>query len=309
MGRTIIADLHNHSTASDGEYSPTELIARAKEIGLKAVGLTDHDTIDGLKEAIPAGEKTGIKVLPGVEVSLAFNRPYFVGTLHLLLYFPNNLLANTKLKNMLNEILSQGRGLHLVNARVKAINKIFGPNGDQPVLKQNLQTEDLTSYSANVTRRHFALALKEKHGIDDKDLINKIIGNDSPAYIPSGIDMKLLTPLLKKYALFRVFAHPAAGSFPGDSHYKEVLPPLATVEQILPEFLDPQIVGLDGIEVYYPGHTKEHSLLLLEWAEQYRLTITGGSDCHDRVQRPLGVAGLTQPEFNILTNLIEARGV
>ena len=87
MGRNIIADLHNHSTSSDGEYAPTELVAKAKELGLKAVGLTDHDTIEGLDEAIQAGNKYGVKVLPGVEVSLAFKRPYFVGTLHLLLYF------------------------------------------------------------------------------------------------------------------------------------------------------------------------------------------------------------------------------
>ncbi len=305
MGRTIIADLHNHSTASDGEYSPELLVAKAKELGLKAIALTDHDSIEGVEPAISAGKKLGVQVIPGVEISLAFKRPYFVGTLHLLLYFPAQYLANGGFKTMLNDIMSQGRGIHLVNARVQAINDVFGPDGAQPVLKQPLRTEELTAYSTNVTRRHFALALKEKHGIEDKELVNRIIGNDSPAYIPSGVDMRLLTPLLKKYALFRVFAHPAAGSFPGESHYKEVLPPLETVEQILPEFLNPDIIGLDGIEVYYPGHTKEHSLLLLEWAERYRLAITGGSDCHDSAQRPLGVAGLSEPEFNVLIQLIQ----
>jgi len=218
MGRTIIADLHNYSTASDGEYSPTELVAKAKELELKAVGLTDHDTIEGLDEAIQVDEELGVKVIPGVEVSLAFKRSYFVGTLHLLLYFTNDLLSNSEFKTMLNQILSQGRGLPLVQARVKAINEIFGHDGEQPLLKRNLAPDELTSYSPNVTRRHFALALKEKHGIENKDQISKIIGNDSPAYIPSGIDMKLLTLLLKKYPVFRVFAHPAAGSFPGESH-------------------------------------------------------------------------------------------
>ncbi|MCU0645351.1 MAG: PHP domain-containing protein, partial [bacterium] len=192
MGRIIIADLHNHSTASDGEYSPTELVEKAKELGLNAIGLTDHDTIEGLEEAIQAGERLGVKVLPGVEVSLAFKRPCFVGTLHLLLYLTNDLLGDGEFRTMLNNILSQGRGLPLVIARVNAINAIFGPQGEQPKLKRNLSPEDLTSYSSNVTRRHFALALKEKHGVEDKDQINKIIGNDSPAYIASGIDMKLL---------------------------------------------------------------------------------------------------------------------
>jgi len=306
MARTIIADLHNHSTASDGEYSPTELVAKAKELGLKAVGLTDHDTIEGLDEAIQAGEKLGIKVVPGVEVSLAFKRSHFVGTLHLLLYFTNDLLNNSEFKTMLNQIISQGRGLALVQARVKTINEIFGPDGGNPLLKRNLIPEELTSYSSNVTRRHFALALKEKHGIEDKEQINKIIGNNSPAYIPSGIDMKLLTPLLKKYPVFQVFAHPAAGSFPGESHYKEVLPPIETVEKLLPEFLDPDIIGIDGIEVYYPGHTHDHRLLLLEWAEKYHLVITAGSDCHDRIQRPLGIEGVTQEELKVILHKLES---
>ena len=130
-------------------------------------GPTDHDTIEGLEEAVKAREKLGIKVVPGVEVSPAFKRPNFVVTLHLFLYFIDDLLCNSEFKTMLNEILSQGHGLPLVQARIKAINEIFGPDGEQPVPKRNLFPEELTSYSSNVTRRHFALALKEKHGIED----------------------------------------------------------------------------------------------------------------------------------------------
>ena len=111
MGQTIIADLHNHSTVSDGEFSPTELIEKAKELGLKAVGLTDHDTIEGLDEAIQAEDKFGVKVIPGVEVSLAFKHSYFVGTLHLLLYFTNDLLSKSEFKMMLNLSLPDQQGL------------------------------------------------------------------------------------------------------------------------------------------------------------------------------------------------------
>lgn len=306
MKRKIIADLHNHTTVSDGEYSPTELVARAKELDLKAVGITDHDTIDGVAEAIQAGDRYDIKVVPGVEVSLAFKRSYFVGTMHLLLYFSPALLNDTKFTDLLNGILSQGRGLSLIEARVNAINEEFGPQGKQPMLSHPLQSGELTSYSLNVTRRHFALALKEKHGIADKDQINQIIGNSSPAYIPSGVDMKLLTPLLSQYPVLRILAHPAAGSFPGESHYKEVNPPLEIVEKLLPEFLNHHIIEIDGIEIYYPGHTHEHRLLLLEWVEKYRLIMTGGSDCHDRVQRPLGVAGVTQEELDVLLRKIKS---
>ena len=72
----------------------------------------------------------------------------------------------------------------------------------------------------------------------------------------------------------------------------------------LPEFLDQGIVGIDGLEVYYPGHDEEHEKILLGWAEQYGLLITGGSDCHDSNKRPLGVSGITQQELDRLIERI-----
>lgn len=299
---TFVADLHNHTTASDGEYSPTELVQAAFDMGLGAVGVTDHDTLNGLDEALAVGEKLGIRVVPGVEVSLRFRRDYFVGTLHYLLYIPYDLLQDDAFRQMAMEIFSQGRGGGLVRARVAAINEEFGPKGKLPLLKQALTAAEIEALAVNVSRRHFALALKENHGLD-KEQINLLIGNDSPSYVPSGIDPKQLTPLLKKYPqLFRVFAHPAAGSFPGKSLYNEVLPPIEVVDILMPEFLDDDLLGLDGLEVQYPGHAPEHRELMAQWAEKYDLLPTGGSDCHDRVDRPLGVAGVSQ---SILVQLLE----
>ena len=97
MTQDFVADLHNHTTASDGEYSPSELIQKAKALNLAAIGVTDHDTLNGLDEALAAGQQLSIQVVPGVEVSLRFKRPYFVGTLHYLLYIPYLLLADTRL--------------------------------------------------------------------------------------------------------------------------------------------------------------------------------------------------------------------
>jgi hypothetical protein len=296
--RQIIADLHNHSTASDGEYSPAELISRGRDLGLQAIGLTDHDSIAGLDEFILVGKESGMNVVPGVEVSLRFKRPFFVGTLHLLLYFSEALLNNDVFKKDLIDLVSQGRGMTLVKDRVDAINSEFGTQGREPVLKHDLSIEEVTSHGDNITRRHFFLALSKNHDIEDKSTIDKLIGNNSPAYIPSGIDISLLKPFFDKYSVVKVFAHPAAGSFPGDSHYKEVLPPVELVEQLLPEFLDPQVVGIDGLEVYYPAHTKELEDTLLDWAKRYDLIITGGSDCHDSINRPLGSSGINQHDFD-----------
>jgi hypothetical protein len=65
----------------------------------------------------------------------------------------------------------------------------------------------------------------------------------------------------------------------------------------MPEFLDDDLLGLDGIEVQYPGHIQEHRELIAQWAERYGLITTGGSDCHDAVNRPLGVAGVSEEEL------------
>lgn len=306
MTREVIADLHSHSTASDGEYTPTNLVLAARDLGLKALALTDHDTIDGLDEAQTAGRQAGVQIVPGVEVTLRFRRPLFVGSLHLLCYFSETLLNNAEFRKMLQDTLSHGRGIRLVQARVTAINAEFGPQGHQPLLKRPLAVEEVVAYSSNVTRRHFALALQEQHGLEDREQINMLIGNDSPAYIPSGIEMTHLQPLLRQFPLVRVFAHPAAGSFPPPSHYREVLPPVGIVEQLLPELLNPDMLGLDGLEVYYPGHTPEHRELVLGWTQEYGLLVTGGSDCHDTVNRPLGVDGVTQIELEaLLTRLGE----
>ena len=295
----IVADLHNHSTASDGEFTPAELVSRAHELGIETIGLTDHDTIAGLDEFVEAGRTKGMQVITGVEVSLRFSRSYFTGSLHLLLYFSDKFLGNSEFRNDITDFLSKGRGIALIEDRVAAINREFGPQGKTPLLKRDLTVDEITSLADNVTRRHFFMALSQNHGIEDKKQIDLLIGNSSPAYIPSGIDMILLKPFLEKYSVVKVLAHPAAGSFPGDSHYKEVLPPVETVEKIMPEFLDPDIIGIDGLEVYYPGHTDEYEKAMLEWCIKYNLIVTGGSDCHDTEVRPLGVKGITRKDLDI----------
>ncbi|MCF8091229.1 MAG: PHP domain-containing protein [Desulfotignum sp.] len=296
MAGALFADLHNHTLASDGDFSPEELVDRAKKYGLCAIGITDHDTLKGLAKGLAAGEAAGIRVVPGVELSIRFNRSFFTGTLHLLCYFLPNRLSDEDFVGSFEALMADGRGEGLVRARIAKINAVFGPAGIDPVLGRDLVFEDIAFYSANASRRHFALALSEKMGITDKNTINRIIGNDSPAYLPSGIELDGAAKFIKKQHLLAVLAHPAAGSFTGKGHYKEVLPPMDTVETLLPEFL---AAGISGIEVYYPGHTKEHQAVLLSWAEKHHLLVTGGSDCHDSKERPPAVAGISEADFHI----------
>ncbi len=294
MKYNIYADLHNHTSASDGDFSPEELINIAGNSGISVVGVTDHDTTGGLERAVAQGEKTGIEVIPGVEISVRFKEPFFTGSLHLLCYFKRDLLDDSSFRQALNQTLGEGRGDALVKARISGINRIFGPEGENPLLEKPMNFEEVAAYSPTVTRRHFALALNEVHHINDADTVNRIIGNKSPAYLPSGVDLDKVGTFTGQFPVVTVIAHPAAGSFPGKGHYKEVLPPLAIVEKLLPRFIE---IGIKGIEINYPGHIEEHREVLRGWAEKFHLVETGGSDCHDAKNRPIGIEGMTKEMF------------
>ncbi len=297
MSTGIIADLHTHSTRSDGDCAPAEVVREARAAGLEAVALTDHDTITGLDEALREGKKIGMTVICGVEVSLRFRRPDFTGSLHYLLYFPGRLVEQPDFVASLTGALAEGRGHELVKDRVSAINELFGPNGTvEQVLKQPLSPEEVESGALNVTRRHFAQALERHHALGS-EAINRLISNDSPAYVPSGIPLERLKPIFARFPTLRVLAHPAAGSFSGPGVYREVLPPWETVERMLPEFLE---LGLDGLEVMYPGHTPAHMKLLRDIAKKHALLMTGGSDFHDRVKRPIGTAGMNMHQLQLV---------
>ncbi|NOX33685.1 MAG: PHP domain-containing protein [Deltaproteobacteria bacterium] len=296
MNQTIFADLHNHTRASDGDFTPGQLVENIKNLGIKAVAVTDHDTLNALKDAVNAGKKYNIEVICGVEVSIRFKRPYFTGTMHLLCYFKEERLLDDQFVKGFNKVLAQGRGEKLVRARVDEINKFFGPETDNALLKRELEFKDIAALSNNATRRHFAIALEQSFGIYDADTINSIIGNNSPAYLPSGVRLETVVEFIRKNHILAVLAHPAAGSFPGKGHYKEVLPSIKIVERIFPEFIE---AGIKGLEVYYPGHIREHRELMKSWAQKHHLLITGGSDCHDGIERPAGVEGILEPEYKL----------
>ncbi|MBF0235002.1 MAG: PHP domain-containing protein, partial [Desulfamplus sp.] len=117
----MYADLHNHTTASDGDLSPEELILKMKTLGIQVAGVTDHDTDKGLERALAEGKKIGIQVIPGIEISVRFKEDFFTGTLHVLSYFRPELLSDSEFMQSLNTTLSKGRGDELVRSRVNEI--------------------------------------------------------------------------------------------------------------------------------------------------------------------------------------------
>nr|NJM03877.1 PHP domain-containing protein [Desulfobacula sp.] len=295
MNRKIIADLHNHTAESDGEFTPEELVEKANSLGLKAIAVTDHDTLKALKTAVDAGEKSGMEVIPGVEISLRFKRSFLPGPFTSCAIF---LRTGSGMKNGWRGwigFLPEEGGKPLSGPGSERSTAASAP-GETPLLPRAMESEDIERFSRNATRRHFALALAETFGITNRETITRILGNGSPAYLPSGIDPADIRGLIRDKGIFCALAHPAAGSFPGPGHYKEVLPPLDIVLRVLPEFLE---AGIRGLEVYYPGHTRAQQEDLKTLAKKHNLILTGGSDCHDGKDRPMGVEGLTEPEYEI----------
>jgi predicted metal-dependent phosphoesterase TrpH len=256
-------DLHCHTTASDGILAPTELVRLAASVPLDVIAITDHDSTEGVAEALAAGEKYGVEVIPGVELSCDVPS----GELHMLGYYPD--VSADELQTELQRL----RG-----GRVQRAQAMVGKLVDlgYPISFQRVQ--ELAGQGA-IGRPHVAQALQEAGHVKSKgEAFGKLIGRHGPAYV----ERARLSPadavrLIRRVGGVPVFAHPFIISGNGG-----VLAPVPLAES-LPDLV---AAGLLGIEVYYPYYTPAIIDQLLTLARQYDLIVTGGSDFHGA-----GVAG------------------
>lgn len=248
-----LIDLHVHSTASDGTLSPREIAFYAKDKGLSAISLTDHDTMSGVKECIDAGKEAGIEVIPGIELSASFNGK----ELHLLGYYMDytSEALNEQLETLRKNRISRNKE---ILERLETLNV-------------PLTLSELTfglSKNTVITRAHIAKALKRKGYIQTMDeAFSKYIGDGKPAYVPK----KQLTPevcirMIHEAGGFCVLAHPMLYGY----HREEV----TQLIKVLKTY------GLDGVETLYSTHTKEDVVHLLQVCLNLKLFPTGGSDFH-----------------------------
>ncbi len=238
-------DLHVHTTASDGQFSPTEVVHKALEIGLIAIAVTDHDTIAGVAEALEAARGTGLDVIPGVEISTDIPR----SEVHILGYY----IAHADL--YLRSRLSLFRDSRLDRARrmVAKLNRMGLPLDWERV--QQIAGE------AAVGRPHLARALLEKGYISSVDeAFHLYIGRNGPAYV----ERFKISPAEAVQTIL------AANGLPVLAH------PLQ-VSHLVPELTKH---GLVGLEAYYPGYTPDETGFLLDLAAKYDLLVTGGTDFH-----------------------------
>ncbi len=241
------ADLHMHSTHSDGFLTVAELVRRAKETGLSTISLTDHDNAAGIEEASTLGEELGIEVIPGMELSASIGDQ----EVHILGYFFD--YADEKLQEYLSFFRAE---------RVKRAKRIVGKLN---TLNIPLTLEAVLDKAGDgsVGRPHIASALVEE-GLTGSyhEAFLKYLGFGKPAYE-------------KKYQISPQDAIELISSAGGLSFIAH--PGIAVDERLLLELIKD---GVDGIEVIHPSHSPELVAYYRGIATEYFLLTSGGSDFH-----------------------------
>lgn len=247
-----IIDLHTHSIASDGSMSPSELVRHAKENGLAAIALTDHDTVDGVEEALEEGAKIGIEVIPGIELSVDYQPE-----MHMLGYFLN-LNEYTNIRKQLG-LIRQGRD----DRNRKIINRLneLGINITYDEVK-NVALGDVTG------RPHIARVLLSKGYVKSIDeAFDKYLSKQGRAYF-------------KRFELTPadgIKAIRSAGGLPIIAHPVFLRKSYDEMDKLLKEL---KRYGLAGIEAMYGENSKEDTGRFLRLAIKHELLVTGGSDFH-----------------------------
>ena len=260
-------DLHTHSLRSDGALEPAALIERAAERGVNVLALADHDTLGGTGEAIAAGERAGVRVIPATEL----NTESEWGDVHILGYFVDP--ADAALEDRLRR-LREDRGRR-VELMVEKLNALGYPIALSRVME--------IAQGGSLGRPHLAQALFEAGHVPTYDsAFDTIIAKDAPAYV----SRLGLSPL---EAVQLVVAH---GGVPSLAHPFTVV----GLEELMPLIV---AAGLVGIEAYYGSHPPAMTATCLSVARRYGLVPTGGSDFHGRGEHGAPLGGVLVPPETI----------
>jgi len=254
-------DLHIHSTASDGSFTPAELLDHAQKLNLAAIAITDHDSIDGSREALRIGIPPSFNFLTGVEISAA-HPPFFPGSgsFHILGY-------DIHLDNRdLNQALSKLRDAR--KNRNPSILKRLNELGFQISLDEVNQEVG----EGQLGRPHIAYAMVKKGFVTSIDeAFDKYLGTRGPAYVDKyRIECEQAIQIIRAAGGVPVLAHPALLDIENDQKLDALLQNLMKI-------------GLAGLEVYYPGHSPQQIRQYTKLAGKYGLLMTGGTDFHGTI--------------------------
>lgn len=262
-------DLHIHSTYSDGTKTPKEIVEMAKKKGLKAISITDHDTVDGLIEGEKYAKDCGIEFIKGIEISAN----YYGKEIHILGYFLNT-----------DDEIFMGKIKEFKEQREKRNEKILekldeiGFTITMEELKKEAK-EDL------ISRTHIgSLMIKKAYVNNKKDAFLYYLGIRGKAYVAKN-DMEAYEAIkiLKDNGALSFIAHPKLIPY-GMKRIKELI-------------TKGKEVGLDGIEVFYPRLTDYEINYYYKIAEKRGLLFSGGSDYHGENREGIEIGGISVPDF------------
>ena len=244
------ADLHIHTTASDGVFTPSKVVLRAKEKGISLLAVTDHDTVAGLEEAKSCALANGMQFLPGVELSAGGK-----AEVHVLGYGvkDDNERLNAFLADMRNERMERA---------AQMLEKLRA-------LHMPLEMSDIPRDENNALGRPLiARAMIAKGYVQSvQQAFDQYLGSGRPAYVPRRkIEVSEAVSLLSDIGAVPVLAHPSL-----------IRMEAAELKTAVCEWLD---AGLRGIEIYHPAMTHESRMTWLSFAHRHQLLVTGGSDFH-----------------------------
>lgn len=275
----MCVELHTHSVYSDGTATPARLLQMAAERGITGFSLTDHDTVEGVREAMQYGRELGISVISGIEIS-ATHRQYSV---HILGYGIDP--AHQELLNWLAR-LQEGR---IVRNR-KILHKLTAMG----IVITEQELEQLSGYG-QTGRPHIARLMQEKEYVSDtRQAFRHYLGRNKSAWCSrTTCSASEAIAVLHQAGGLAVLAHPG------------ILDKGMRIQPLLIRELAER--GLDGLELFYPAHSSKIKKRLQMLAEKYNLLCTGGSDYHGDRHGGLfaGEAGAVCPPDSILLELLE----
>ncbi len=269
LEQPLRADLHCHSTASDGDYTPSQVVALARNARLAAVAITDHDTLAGLPEARQFAE-SHIELIAGVEISAAFG----TGEVHLLGYFldPDHEELNAVLGQMCQR---RRERFHDFVTQLAATGA--------PLSVDRVQRA--AAVSPSLGRRHLAsLLIASGRASNNREAFHRYLIPLNERVLP-----KMLLPLDEAIQLVHTDGGVASLAHPPANLSIEAVQQLAEA-------------GLDALETNYPWGRSSPGVRLRELARQFGLAITGGSDCHgpEPSHRRIGSHGIRLEELTAL---------
>ena len=247
-----VIDLHVHSVYSDGTDTPAELVALAEARGLTAMALTDHDTVGGIEDLLTAAESSSVEAVPGIELSAECDR----GTMHILGYF-----IDPHCTTLIERIERVRAGRDERNKEIlKRLNKL-----GYIIMWSEVERQAGCDV---IGRPHFADALVERgHVKTRKAAFDFLLGKGRPAYVERyRYSARECIEMIREAGGVSVLAHPATIYLQDDQLHALIMG--------LREH------GLDGIEAFYAEHKPENIQKFCQWAEEFGLICTGGTDYH-----------------------------